>query len=200
MLTPATRAVAWRMLWELKLIDTLYRFLKVSRRRADASRPFFFDRVAPGEQIPFGLALAAAVVCYRMQVDSALADPRSLFSRNEVQAAVHSMRQAPADQQRRVGADARDAGGAGAFAGRRATFGGEVEALSRGADVGALAGTDGRAGVERHPDRAERVAAVATFELEKTDFAPAPLHRWKCPGGARAQTRPPFQASAGRSV
>lgn len=94
MLTPATRAAAWRMLWELKLIDTLYRFLKVPRRAQDASRPLFFEKVAPGEQIPFGLALAAAVVCYRMQVDSALADPRSLFSRSEVHAAVHSMRQA----------------------------------------------------------------------------------------------------------
>lgn len=93
-LTPTTRTAGWRMLWELKLIDTLYRFLTFAPGPRDAGQPFFFERVAPGGQIPFGLALAGAVACYRMQVDPALADPRLLFSRSEVHAAVQAMRQA----------------------------------------------------------------------------------------------------------
>ena len=94
MLTPATRTAAWRMLWELKLIDTIYRFLKFSRRAPAQEQPILFDHVAPGEPIPFGLALAAGALCYRARSDADLGDIRALLFKPQVHAAVHAMRQA----------------------------------------------------------------------------------------------------------
>lgn len=94
MLAAPTRTTAWHLLWELKLIDTIYRFLKFSRKEPEVSQDFLFDRVAPGEEIPFGLALAGAAVCYRLRTDAALDDVRSLFAKQEVNAAVQAMRQA----------------------------------------------------------------------------------------------------------
>ncbi|HEY2588139.1 MAG TPA: hypothetical protein VGI81_20515 [Tepidisphaeraceae bacterium] len=94
MLTAPSRPTAWHLLWELKLIDTIYRFWKFPRREPDASQGFLFDEVSPGEAIPFGLALAAAAVCYRLRRDAGLKDVRPLFSKGEVNAVVQAMRQA----------------------------------------------------------------------------------------------------------
>jgi poly(A) polymerase len=94
MLTPATRVAAWQMLWELKLIDTIYRFSKFPRRDVPLSNDYLFDQVAPGEPIPFGLALAAAAACHRLRTDQTLRDPRELFCRTQVNAMVQAMRQA----------------------------------------------------------------------------------------------------------
>lgn len=94
MLTAPTRAAAWRELWDLELIDTILRFLKFSRQKRPPGRPFLFERVSAGQPIPFGLALAAAASCYRMQLDAGLPDVRSLFGRDDVHAAVQAMRQA----------------------------------------------------------------------------------------------------------
>jgi poly(A) polymerase len=93
MLTATTRPAAWRMLWDLNLIETLFRFLKFPRRETPAATRYLFDQVASGEPILFGLALAAATVCYRMHTDAGLSDVRQLFSRPEVQAAVNALRQ-----------------------------------------------------------------------------------------------------------
>jgi poly(A) polymerase len=93
MLTATTRAAAWHMLWELGLIETLFRFFHFTRRKPPAGGSYLFDAVAPDEPISFGLALAAAVVCYRIRTDTNLRDVRSLFSRAEVQSAVKVMRQ-----------------------------------------------------------------------------------------------------------
>ena len=94
MLTPATRTAAWYMLWDLKLIDTIYRFCNFPRRDVPPSTDYLFDQVAPGEPIPFGLALAAAAVCHRLRADPSVRDPRELFSRAQVNAMVQAMRQA----------------------------------------------------------------------------------------------------------
>jgi poly(A) polymerase len=94
MLAAPTRPAAWHLLWELRLIDTIYRFLKFSRKEPEVSQGFLFDRIVPGEEIPFGLALAGAAVCYRLRTDASLGDVRSLFAKQEVNAAVHAMRQA----------------------------------------------------------------------------------------------------------
>ena len=97
MLPPPTRKDAWRMLWELELLGVIMRFLHVKEKPRDPSRPFLFEQVDPGRPIPFGLALAAAIVCYRMQVDQEMADPRdprAFLSTQSVNAAVRAMRQA----------------------------------------------------------------------------------------------------------
>jgi poly(A) polymerase len=94
MLTAPTRPAAWRMLWGLKLIDTICRFLKFPRKEPVPSQGYLFDCVAPGDPIPFGLALAAAAVCYRLQTDAAFKDFRSAFHKAEVHSMVQAMRQA----------------------------------------------------------------------------------------------------------
>ena len=94
MLRPPTRTGAWRLLWDLNLINVVFRFLAFSRSERPAGTGFLFDQVEPGREIAFGLALAAAAVCYRMKKDAQLADPRALFSRPEVNAAVQAMRKA----------------------------------------------------------------------------------------------------------
>lgn len=94
MLTPDTRAAAWHTLWDLKLVDTIYRFCRFLRRESPASGGYLFDQVAPREPIPFGLALAAAAVCFRMRTDDSLHDPRELLSRAQINAMVQAMRQA----------------------------------------------------------------------------------------------------------
>jgi tRNA nucleotidyltransferase/poly(A) polymerase len=94
MLTPATRAAAWRMVWELKLIDVIFRFLKVDRRPRDLSKPMLFPQVSTDQPINFGLALASALICYRLQVEATLGDVRDLFSDAEVAHAGRAMRQA----------------------------------------------------------------------------------------------------------
>ncbi|HYE17147.1 MAG TPA: CCA tRNA nucleotidyltransferase [Tepidisphaeraceae bacterium] len=72
MLTPPTRAAAWPALWEFALIDVIMRFVPgapgvdVEAADLDPARSFFL-RVAPDEPISFGLALAAAVLDYRLQ-------------------------------------------------------------------------------------------------------------------------------------
>lgn len=94
MLAAPTRSAAWHLLWELKLIETIYRFLRCSRKEPEGSQGFLFDCIVPGEEIPFGLALAGASVCYRLRSDASVGDVRSLFAKQEVNAAVHAMRQA----------------------------------------------------------------------------------------------------------
>jgi len=94
MLTATTRPAAWRLLWDLQLIETIYRFWKFPRTEPPPERAFLLDQVAPGQVISFGLALAACAVCYRMRRDATLADPRAPFTKSDVQSAVHAMRQA----------------------------------------------------------------------------------------------------------
>ena len=94
MLTPATRAVAWGMLWELQLVPVLFRFLKFPRRSKPLPGPMLFERIAPGESVPIGLALAAAVMCYRARMQEGLSDLRLILSRGEISAGVQAMRQA----------------------------------------------------------------------------------------------------------
>lgn len=93
MLTATTRPTAWHLLWELQLIDTVYRFWKFPRTEVRPVQPFLIDYVASGEVIHFGLALAAGAVCYRLRRDATLAQPRALFGKSEVHGAVQSMRQ-----------------------------------------------------------------------------------------------------------
>jgi poly(A) polymerase len=94
MLPPPTRVAAWKMLWELGLLSVIMRFLHVKEKPRDLSRPLLFNQVDPGKPIAFGLALAAAVMCYRMQIDPELGDPRTFLAARSVNAHVRAMRQA----------------------------------------------------------------------------------------------------------
>jgi poly(A) polymerase len=94
MLTPVTRTAAWHLLWELNLIDPTYRFWKFPRGGVPGNAAFLFDHVAPTDSIPFGLALTAATVCYRLRTDASIRNPRALLTRGEINAAVQAMRQA----------------------------------------------------------------------------------------------------------
>lgn len=94
MLAPPTRVAAWHGLWELNLVETIFRFLKFTRIDALMERAYLFDQVCPNETIPFGLALAAAAICHRLRTDESLTDVRTLFAREQTKAAVQAMRQA----------------------------------------------------------------------------------------------------------
>jgi poly(A) polymerase len=94
MLTPATRWAAWTLLWDLNLIDEIFRFLEIPAKRPADPSAFLFPRIAPGEPISFGLALAGAALCYQLQRGLATTDPRPLLGRTQVHAAVHALRKA----------------------------------------------------------------------------------------------------------
>jgi poly(A) polymerase len=93
MLTPTTRAAAWPMLWDFGLIDVIFRFLRSAETvEFDASRSLFL-KIAQGRPISFGLALAAAVLEFRLR-GMATPDPTALASRQEIQRAAKAVREA----------------------------------------------------------------------------------------------------------
>jgi poly(A) polymerase len=93
MLTAPTRAIAWRMLWELGLGLVVFRNVESLREDAAVScvdqRRSVFLNISPGETVLFGLALAAAVV----DVTGGDRDVRALLEKRAVQRAAHAMRQ-----------------------------------------------------------------------------------------------------------
>ena len=91
MLSAPTKDQAWRMLWELRLARVVFRFLRRENPH-DSVGAFLFDHVQPGEPVPFGLALAAGTLCYRMRTEQPK-DVRTLLAKREVDAAVRAMRQ-----------------------------------------------------------------------------------------------------------
>jgi len=94
MLTPAlSRGRAWTLLWEFALVDEILRFLPGVAEAVDfnAQRSPFLH-LAPGQPVPFGLALAAGVLCFRAQATQ-FTDPRQFLSRAHVQTANHALRQ-----------------------------------------------------------------------------------------------------------
>src|SRR5580698_468532 len=82
MLTPPTRSVAWGLLWNLSLAAEIFRFLPRIPQRLDETRSIFLD-IARGETIPFGLSLAAAALCVRIQAETG-ADVLSFLEKAEV--------------------------------------------------------------------------------------------------------------------
>jgi len=92
MLTPPTRVAAWELLWKLGLTPELFRFLHVEPSRKPDPTMFLFARLAPAESIPFGPALAAAAICYQLQLAAPASDVRHLFQTSQVNAAVGALR------------------------------------------------------------------------------------------------------------
>jgi len=62
MLCPPTRSAAWLLLWKFKLIHVVMRFLPLKQEVAINPSKSVFLASAPGAQISFGQALAAAVL------------------------------------------------------------------------------------------------------------------------------------------
>jgi len=92
MLTPPTRNVAWKLLWELGLAAEIFRFLLKIPDRMDESRSIFVN-LAVNESISPGLCLAAATLCTRLQGESP-GDVLPLLAKAEVSRSVRAMRQA----------------------------------------------------------------------------------------------------------
>ncbi len=89
MLTPATRTSAYNGLRKLGLLQVIFRFV----RRQQAGMVRVFDSLAPGKDIPFGLALAGALVSSRWQGRNDAAN-QELFSKTVAQQFCQAMRQA----------------------------------------------------------------------------------------------------------
>jgi poly(A) polymerase len=65
MLTPPTRAAAWVMLWEHGLAPEIFRHLSNGGRAMVPRERSIFLNLLPGDEVPFPLAMAAAILCYR---------------------------------------------------------------------------------------------------------------------------------------
>jgi poly(A) polymerase len=89
MLTPPTRNVAWTLLWNLGLGREIFRFLPNVPQRLDFNRSIFLS-LHTQRPIAFGLALAAATLCVRLQAG----EGSSLLTRPEISRSVRAMRQA----------------------------------------------------------------------------------------------------------
>lgn len=69
MLTPSSRVLAWELIRKYRLHDVIFRFLRPERAEVQPEgmthrKLDIFDRVCPGESIPFGLSLASAALEY----------------------------------------------------------------------------------------------------------------------------------------
>jgi tRNA nucleotidyltransferase/poly(A) polymerase len=89
MLTAITRPRAWSLLRDLGLMGEVFRVLGP----ATAGKALLFPAISPGESIDFGLALAAAILCYRRQAAGGEVDPVSLLAPKQVRADLRAMRQ-----------------------------------------------------------------------------------------------------------
>jgi poly(A) polymerase len=92
MLTAATRNTAWRLLWRLRLAPEIFRFLPTIPRELDLSRSIFLN-LKTGEPISFGLALAAATLCVRIQTESP-SSVLKLLTKQETIRTARALRQA----------------------------------------------------------------------------------------------------------
>lgn len=91
MLTPPSRRQAWRLLWEYGLIPVIFRFLPPRGEQNFDPADSLFSRVAPQNPISFSLALAAAVLDYRLNNPH---DLPALISRQEIARVGRAMRDA----------------------------------------------------------------------------------------------------------
>jgi tRNA nucleotidyltransferase/poly(A) polymerase len=91
MFSPPTRHIAWPLLWQLRLAEILFRFFPAVPGEIDLHKSIF-QRLAPGNPIPFSLAIAAATLDVRLQSGPKPA-LQSLLSREEVSSAIRALRQ-----------------------------------------------------------------------------------------------------------
>jgi poly(A) polymerase len=95
-LTPPTRAEAWRMIRRHALDAVIFRFFRLPGPSAHpevlGERAVVFERVSPGEPIPFGLALAAAAVEQALGALREVPDWHNLSVHQAVKAARQALR------------------------------------------------------------------------------------------------------------
>jgi poly(A) polymerase len=91
MLTPKSRHIAWRMLWELNLAPVIFRLLPDIPLQA-AAPSALFNLIAPEQEISFGLALAGAALCIHHTANPARL-PKDLLKPKEISQWVRAMRQ-----------------------------------------------------------------------------------------------------------
>ena len=178
MLPPPTRTEAWRQLNELRLTSVLFRFVDVPPGDLDGARPgdTFFSKLAPGEPVPFPLALAAAAVQWVWCATPAGFDVRRCFEKGTVTRLVGGFRRAL-----RLGKDECEAidGVLQGLHPLTADAPPGVAALKRflarpTADLSRKLLAAMAAGGELDATRAADVEAKLT-ELKRTDYAPPPL-------------------------
>ena len=92
MLTPTTRATAWRLLWDSRLVEVIFRFLEKSMAhlKLDEARSIFLA-TSPDQPIPFGLALAAAGLELRAAAQGKPDDLRPFLTRAGAQQLVRQL-------------------------------------------------------------------------------------------------------------
>ncbi|HEX8522472.1 MAG TPA: CCA tRNA nucleotidyltransferase [Tepidisphaeraceae bacterium] len=92
MLAPASRNIAWPMLWEYGLLHVILRMLPglpKTKPMFDPQRSILLA-LLPGESASFATALAAGVLCYQWQITGG--DLLPLLQKQQVQKVVHSVR------------------------------------------------------------------------------------------------------------
>ena len=98
LLTPVTRDRAWEMLHQFRLDDVIFRYLNLPwpsphPEVSGGRRIVLFSRVAPGEPIPFGLALAAATLEFAARRLPHLVEWPRVVGEVTVRSMVRAMRQ-----------------------------------------------------------------------------------------------------------
>ncbi|CAN5415106.1 CCA tRNA nucleotidyltransferase [soil metagenome] len=91
MLTPPSRNNAWVMLWEFRLLLEIFRYLPSPLHTQLDLEQSIFLRLAPGESIDFGVALAAGTLCIRRH--TAVQSNVALIARDEATTLTRAMRQ-----------------------------------------------------------------------------------------------------------
>jgi poly(A) polymerase len=90
MLTPSTRSVAWRLIWNLRLAQEIFRFFPKLPQQMNFDRSIFLS-LDGNNPISVGLALAATAVCIHHQAGGEILEA---LQHSEVSRSVRAMRQA----------------------------------------------------------------------------------------------------------
>ena len=176
MLMPGTRAVAWRLLWEFRLVQQVMRFLAPPHPDRFDLKHAIVAHLPPDRQVSFGTVLAAGVLCYRWQSDPRRAEPFDLIDTAFVTNASKALRQAL-----RISNDELDELTAvlrnlrALLVDSRVTVARKKRFL---ADAHAAATVDVLNAIEAIPNHDWRRVASLRVELNRlrqTDFAPPPL-------------------------
>ena len=94
MLPPPTRVTAWRLLVDLGLAAVLFRFLDPPQSGARPPADDLFSHLAPGQAVPFALAMTAATVQWLWSTSGVGVDVRPQFAKAAAARTVRALRTA----------------------------------------------------------------------------------------------------------